>query len=100
MNWTDVKFRALNRFHNENSISYLAVYDNRTATVAELKAEKAILNQILVSHAPPPPPAPTGKPKLYFVSMFEPFYDCSYAWELLVCACVLFLFICLNNLIV
>ena len=65
-----------------------------------LEAKEATLNQILISYAPPQPPATQGKSKLYFVSMFEPYYNCSYAWELLVCACVLFLFICLNNLIV
>jgi hypothetical protein len=60
LNWTDVKFRALNRFHDENSISYLAVYDNRTATVEELKAKEATLATFL--YAPPQPHPPTGKP--------------------------------------
>ena len=82
------------------SIALDAVYANIDKDVEHLKAKEATLNQILISYAPPQPPATQGKSKLYFVSMFEPYYNCSYAWELLVCACVLFLFICLNNLIV
>ena len=47
--------------------------------VEYLEAMEATLNQILISYAQPQPHSPTGKPKLYFVSMFEPYYDYSYA---------------------
>jgi len=30
--------------------------------VVQLEAKEATLNQILISYAPPQPPAPTGKP--------------------------------------
>ena len=60
--------------------------------VEHLEAEKAILATFL--YAPPQPPAPTGKPKLYFVRMFEPYYDYSYAWELLVCClCIISIYL-------
>ena len=56
------------------SIELDTVFANKDSDVAELKAEKATLDTRLNNLT-----APTGKPKLYFVSMFEPYYDYSYA---------------------
>jgi hypothetical protein len=44
------------------SIALDAVFANVTKDVVQLEAKEATLNQILISYAPPQPPAPTGKP--------------------------------------
>ena len=83
--------RALTKFGE--SIALDAVFANMYKDVEHLEVEKAILDTRL-NNLTAQPPAPTGKPKLYFVRMFEPYYDYSYAWELLVCClCIISIYL-------
>jgi len=95
--------RALNQFGD--SIAFHAVFANIDSDVTELKAEKATLYTLLnnLTTPPPPPQPPTGKPKLYFDSMFELYYDCSYAFANYLISCslsVLSLFHQTNNVFI